>query len=93
MNSEGEIDEQGKEFKAIVAEGTKLAASLAMSEHIPWLRWMFPIKEEAFKKHGARRDILTRTIMEERTHKNAIRVVTPNTILWTHCLHCKTSMI
>lgn len=66
-NSEGKMDEQGLEFKAIVANGLKLGASLAMAEHIPWLRWMFPLEEEAFAKHGARRDRLTRSIMEEHT--------------------------
>ncbi|KAI6696957.1 hypothetical protein NL676_017076 [Syzygium grande] len=67
MNAEGVIDEQGLEFKAIVSNGLKLGASLAMAEHIPWLRWMFPLEEEAFAKHGARRDRLTRAIMEEHT--------------------------
>ncbi|KAK8541983.1 hypothetical protein V6N12_014594 [Hibiscus sabdariffa] len=65
MNYEGIMDEQGKEFKAIVANGIKLGASLAMAEHIPWLRWMFPLEEEAFAKHGAQRDRLTQAIMEE----------------------------
>ncbi|CAL5420546.1 unnamed protein product [Camellia sinensis] len=67
MNSEGVMDEQGLEFKAIGANGVKVGASLAMAEHIPWLRWMFPLEEEAFAKHGARRDRLTRAIMEEHT--------------------------
>ncbi|CAL0305319.1 unnamed protein product [Lupinus luteus] len=67
MNSEGVMDEQGIEFRAITANGLKLGASLAMAEHIPWLRWMFPLEEEAFAKHGARRDKLTREIMEEHT--------------------------
>ncbi|GAU43052.1 hypothetical protein TSUD_329510 [Trifolium subterraneum] len=67
VNSEGVMDEQGVEFKAIVANGLKLGASLAMAEHIPWLRWMFPLEEEAFAKHGARRDQLTRAIMDEHT--------------------------
>ncbi|KAK9129060.1 hypothetical protein Syun_017857 [Stephania yunnanensis] len=67
MSDEGVIDEQGLEFKAIVANGLKLGASLAMAEHIPWLRWMFPLEEEAFAKHGARRDRLTRAIMDEHT--------------------------
>ncbi|KAJ6363596.1 hypothetical protein OIU78_003718 [Salix suchowensis] len=61
------IDEQGLEFKAIVSNGLKLGASLAMAEHIPWLRWMFPLEEDAFAKHGARRDRLTRAIMDEHT--------------------------
>ncbi|KAI7992361.1 Cytochrome P450 98A3 [Camellia lanceoleosa] len=33
-NSKGDMDEQGLEFKAIVANGLKLGASLAMAEHI-----------------------------------------------------------
>jgi len=67
VNSEGVLEEQGVEFKSIVENGLKLGASLAMAEHIPWLRWMFPLEEEAFAKHGARRDRLTRAIMEEHT--------------------------
>ncbi|KAL0387721.1 UNVERIFIED_CONTAM: cytochrome [Sesamum radiatum] len=67
VNSEGVIDKQGQEFKAITTNGIKLGASLAMAEHIPWLRWMFPLNEEAFTKHGDRRDHLTREIMEEHT--------------------------
>ncbi|XP_077210868.1 cytochrome P450 98A2-like [Tasmannia lanceolata] len=67
VNSEGVMDEQGLEFKAVVANGLKLGASLAMAEHIPWLRWMFPLEEEAFAKHGARRDQLTKAIMDEHT--------------------------
>ncbi|KAK6942124.1 Cytochrome P450 [Dillenia turbinata] len=67
VNSQGIMDEQGVEFKAIVANGLKLGASLAMAEHIPWLRWMFPLEEEAFAKHGNRRDRLTRAITEEHT--------------------------
>ncbi|KAI6676009.1 hypothetical protein NL676_036805 [Syzygium grande] len=43
----------------------ELGASLAMAEHVPWLRWLFPLEEEAFAKHCARRDRLTRAIMEE----------------------------
>ncbi|KAG6771139.1 hypothetical protein POTOM_022485 [Populus tomentosa] len=66
-NAEGVMDEQGLEFKAIVSNGLKLGASLAMAEHIPWLRWMFPLEEDAFAKHGARRDRLTRAIMDEHT--------------------------
>ncbi|KAI3695705.1 hypothetical protein L1987_78704 [Smallanthus sonchifolius] len=67
MNNDGVIDEQGKEFKAIVSNGLKLGASLAMAEHIPWLRWFFRLEEEAFAKHGERRDRLTGAIMEEHT--------------------------
>ncbi|VVA39485.1 PREDICTED: cytochrome [Prunus dulcis] len=67
VNAEDEMDEQGQEFKAVVSNGVKIGASLSMAEHIPWLRWMFPLEEEAFAQHGARRDRLTRAIMEEHT--------------------------
>lgn len=67
MNAEGVVDEQGIEFKAIVSNGLKIGASLSIAEHIEWLRWMFPADEKAFAEHGARRDRLTRAIMEEHT--------------------------
>ncbi|KAJ8759722.1 hypothetical protein K2173_009823 [Erythroxylum novogranatense] len=67
MNSEGVIDEQGQEFKAIVSNGVKIGGMLSMGEYVPLLRWMFPLEEEAFTKHGDRRDRLTRAIMEEHT--------------------------
>nr|AHA14499.1 p-coumarate 3-hydroxylase [Fagopyrum tataricum] len=67
MNDEGVINEQGLEFKAIVSNGLKLGASLAMSEHINWLRWLYPVEEEAFAKHNAQRDRLTMAIIEEHT--------------------------
>ncbi|GLT67969.1 hypothetical protein SLA2020_402390 [Shorea laevis] len=66
-NSEGAMDEQGLEFKAIMANGVKIGASLHITDHIPWLRWMFPLQEKLFFEHGARRDRLTQTIMEEHT--------------------------
>ncbi|KAI4386595.1 hypothetical protein MLD38_004515 [Melastoma candidum] len=65
VDAEGAIDAQGMEFKAIVENGTKLGASLSIAEHIPWLRWMFLLDEGAFAMHGARRDRLTRAIIEE----------------------------
>ncbi|KAF8403582.1 hypothetical protein HHK36_011686 [Tetracentron sinense] len=67
VNSEGVMDEQGVEMKAISANGVKISASLATAEYIPWLRWMFPLEEEALNKHGERRDRLTQAIMEEHT--------------------------
>ncbi|KAL8172205.1 hypothetical protein V2J09_024009 [Rumex salicifolius] len=67
VNDEGEINEQGLEFKAIVSNGLKLGASLSMSEHIDWLRWLYPVEEEAFANHNAKRDRLTKSIMEEHT--------------------------
>ncbi|CAM6050128.1 unnamed protein product [Sphagnum compactum] len=65
VTDQGNIDLQGVEFKEVIAQGMKLGASLKMSEHIPYLRWMFPLQEEEFAKHGARRDNLTRSIMLE----------------------------
>ncbi|KAK3446507.1 LOW QUALITY PROTEIN: hypothetical protein EUGRSUZ_A02185 [Eucalyptus grandis] len=67
MNAEGVIEGQGLEFKAIVSDGLKLGASLVMAEFIPWLCWIYPMEEKAFAKHSARRDRLTRAIMEEHT--------------------------
>uniref|UniRef100_A0A0C9S885 TSA: Wollemia nobilis Ref_Wollemi_Transcript_5437_2030 transcribed RNA sequence n=1 Tax=Wollemia nobilis TaxID=56998 RepID=A0A0C9S885_9CONI len=67
VNAEGKMDPQGVEFKEIVGTGLKLGASLTMAEHIPYLRWMFPLEEGAFARHGARRDRLTKAIMEEHT--------------------------
>ena len=67
MNSEGVLDEQGLEFRAIVANLTKLNASLTVAEHIPWLRWMFPLEEDELAQLGERRDRLTRAIMAEHT--------------------------
>lgn len=65
VNSQGVTDKQGEELKAIFSEGMKIVAPLDTLEHIPWLRWMFPLNEKAFAKNEARRDKLTHEIMEE----------------------------
>uniref|UniRef100_A0ACD5XWV5 Uncharacterized protein n=1 Tax=Avena sativa TaxID=4498 RepID=A0ACD5XWV5_AVESA len=62
----GELDEQGREFKGIVANGIKIGASLSLAEHVPWLRWLFPLDEELYSAHNDRRDRLTVRIMEEQ---------------------------
>jgi coumaroylquinate(coumaroylshikimate) 3'-monooxygenase len=67
VNFEGVMDEQGLEFKAIIAIGVKIGASLSIAAHIRWLRWMDRLDEEAYEKHAARRDRLTRAFMEEHT--------------------------
>ena len=67
MDSEGVMDDQGKEFKAIVSNGIKIGATLPIVENVPWLRFFCPLDEEAIAKHGARRDSLTKVIMEEHT--------------------------
>lgn len=67
MNSEGEIDEQGQEFKGIVSNGIKIGAKLPMGEYVPWLRWAFTVDNEALESQASRRDRLTRRIMEEHT--------------------------
>ncbi|BFG19933.1 hypothetical protein CerSpe_062070 [Prunus speciosa] len=66
-NSEDEIDEQGREFKEIISNGVQMGGSLSITEYIPWLVWMFPQQEKALVQHFARRDRLTREIMEEHT--------------------------
>ncbi|GFS38901.1 cytochrome P450, family 98, subfamily A, polypeptide 3 [Actinidia rufa] len=53
------------EFKAISANGKKFGASLSMAMHIPWLHWMFPNFGNELAKNEARRDRLTKAIMEE----------------------------
>nr|ABV80352.1 cytochrome P450-dependent monooxygenase [Selaginella moellendorffii] len=65
VDENGEMLPQGVEFKAIISQGMKLGGSLTMAEHISFIRWMFPLQEEEFAKHGARRDSLTKEIMEE----------------------------
>ncbi|KAI4330559.1 hypothetical protein MLD38_028838 [Melastoma candidum] len=67
VNGDGVVDEQGVEFKAITSNGIKIGASLSMAEYLPWLRWMFPLDEEAFARHADRRDRLTLAIMEKHT--------------------------
>ena len=65
VTSNGQMDEQGVEFKAIIADGTKFGASLGMAMHIPWLHWMFPTFGNELAENEARRDRLTKAIMEE----------------------------
>lgn len=65
--AEGITNEQGAEFKGIMANGVKIGASLSIVEYIPWLRWMFPLEVAAIDEHGARRDRLTKVIMDEHT--------------------------
>ncbi|RXH92231.1 hypothetical protein DVH24_033127 [Malus domestica] len=60
-------DEQGKRFRALMANGVKISGSLSVAEHISWLRWACPFDEEAFARHGANRDKLTKEIMDEHT--------------------------
>lgn len=52
-------------MRSVADNRLKLGASRNIAEHVPWLRWMFPLNEEAFAKHAARRDRLTREIMED----------------------------
>ena len=67
VNSEGQTDEQGLELRAIMSNGSKLGQALTLAEHIPWLRWLFPLDKEAVAKHDAHRIKFTRAIMEEHT--------------------------
>ncbi|KAL1561839.1 5-O-(4-coumaroyl)-D-quinate 3'-monooxygenase [Salvia divinorum] len=65
VDTEGRIHKQGEEMRSIADNRLRLGASRPIAEHIPWLRWMFPLNEEDFAKHAARRDRLTREIMED----------------------------
>lgn len=65
MNANGDIDEQGREFKTIVNNGIKIGASLSVAEFIWYLRWLCPLNEELYKTHNERRDRLTMKIIDE----------------------------
>ncbi|KAJ8534327.1 hypothetical protein K7X08_007651 [Anisodus acutangulus] len=67
MNSEGEVDEQGEELKAIVTNGIKIGGKLSLGEFVPWLRWVFKDDDEALEAQVRRLDKFTRTMMEEYT--------------------------
>jgi len=71
MNANGEIDEQGREFKTIVNNGIRIGASLSVAEFIWYLRWLCPLNEELYKTHNERRDRLTMKIIEE--HAKALQ--------------------
>jgi len=71
MNANGEVDEQGREFKTIVNNGIKIGASLSVAEFIWYLRWLCPLNEELYKTHNERRDRLTMKIIEE--HAKALK--------------------
>ncbi|KAG2618430.1 hypothetical protein PVAP13_3NG079580 [Panicum virgatum] len=71
MNANGEIDEQGREFKTIVNNGIRIGASLSVAEFIWYLRWLCPLNEELYKTHNERRDHLTMKIIEE--HAKALQ--------------------
>ncbi|KAL5203476.1 hypothetical protein ABZP36_014428 [Zizania latifolia] len=71
INANGDIDEQGREFKTIVNNGIKIGASLSVSEYIWYLRWLYPLNEELYKTHNERRDRLTKKIIEE--HAKALK--------------------
>ncbi|VAH08714.1 unnamed protein product [Triticum turgidum subsp. durum] len=71
MNADGDIDEEGQEFKLIVNNGIKIGASLSVAEYIWYLRWLCPLNEELYNTHNERRDRLTKKIIEE--HAQALR--------------------
>ncbi|KAG8068202.1 hypothetical protein GUJ93_ZPchr0005g15225 [Zizania palustris] len=71
INANGDIDEQGREFKTIVNNGIKIGASLSVSEYIWYLRWLYPLNEDLYKTHNERRDRLTKKIIEE--HAKALK--------------------
>ncbi|XP_062114979.1 cytochrome P450 98A2-like [Humulus lupulus] len=73
-NEEGELDQQGLEFKAIVSNGNEYGAStfLHMVENISWLKWVFLLPNKGFSQHLARRDKLIRDIIEDHK-KNKVK--------------------
>lgn len=70
INSKGELDPLGKEFKGILSSGVKSNKTSFLAEHLPWLRWLLvPLDNEKGEAamHNARLDRFTREIMEEHT--------------------------
>ncbi|KAM3339305.1 hypothetical protein P3S68_029174 [Capsicum galapagoense] len=67
MNSQGEVDAQGEELKAIVTNGLKIGGKLNLGEYVPWLRWAFKDEDEALEAQDRRLEKFTRIIMEEHT--------------------------
>ncbi|KAL5994701.1 hypothetical protein ACLOJK_024754 [Asimina triloba] len=72
MDWEGRMDEQGKELKSIVSEGVKIGGSLPFTEFIPWLGWFSRSNDDAIVKRAARRDRLTKAIMDEHTKARSL---------------------
>ncbi|XP_059295871.1 cytochrome P450 98A2-like [Lycium ferocissimum] len=67
VNSQGEVEEQGEELKAIVTNGIKIAGKFNLGEFVPWLRWVFKDDNNALEVQDRRLDKFTRIIMEEHT--------------------------
>uniref|UniRef100_A0A1W7HBS0 Cytochrome P450 n=1 Tax=Scoparia dulcis TaxID=107240 RepID=A0A1W7HBS0_SCODU len=67
MDSNGIIDEQGEELKAILHNGIKLGTKKSFAEFLPWLRFLFKAENEALNEHDTRADNFTKKIMEEHT--------------------------
>ncbi|KAF3614873.1 putative cytochrome 98A2-like [Capsicum annuum] len=65
MNSQGEVDEQVQELKAIITNGFKISGKHNLGEFVPWLRWTFKDDNEALEAQDRYLDKLTRIIMEE----------------------------
>ncbi|TMW84100.1 hypothetical protein EJD97_025790 [Solanum chilense] len=67
INSQGEVDEQGKEMKSIVTNGIKISGKPNLGEFVPWLRWVFKDDNEALEAQDKHLDEFTRIIMKEHT--------------------------
>ncbi|KAK3220832.1 hypothetical protein Dsin_014802 [Dipteronia sinensis] len=71
VSKQGVMDEQGLEFKAVLANEYMLGASLGLLEHIWWLNWMsWPGNDVTLSEILARKDRLTRAIIEEHKAKS-----------------------
>ncbi|KAI9174480.1 hypothetical protein LWI28_017949 [Acer negundo] len=71
VSKQGVIDEQGLEFKEVLANEFMLGASLGLVEHIWWLNWMSWLGNDVeVSEILARKDRLTRAIIEEHKAKN-----------------------
>ncbi|KAL0346132.1 UNVERIFIED_CONTAM: cytochrome [Sesamum radiatum] len=67
MDSNGVIDEQGEELKAILHNGIKLGTKKSWAEFLPWFRFLFKAENQLLAEHDALADSFTKKIMQEHT--------------------------
>nr|BCD33275.1 cytochrome P450 [Sesamum radiatum] len=67
MDSNGVIDGQGEELKAILHNGIKLGTKKSWAEFLPWFRFFFKTENQLLAEHDALADSFTKKIMQEHT--------------------------
>ncbi|NP_001291339.1 cytochrome P450 98A3 [Sesamum indicum] len=67
MDSNGVVDGQGEELKAILHNGIKLGTKKSWAEFLPWFRFLFKTENQLLAEHDALADSFTKKIMQEHT--------------------------